>query len=505
MFVVFVLQLPYHLSMYMKKRMLRLAIDILLAYLAFLSVLLSVYAIVLYGKNESLEIANRAELALVKQNILQDQNGILEDLDLFARLDESVAVLSGSPDARDRFAYMARMMMDSRPDYDQIRLLGLDGAEIVRVDYHEGNPVAVGDRLLQDKSGRYYYEEARALEPGQVYVSKLDLNAENGEIEIPYKPMIRYLKPVVDPDGKTIGYVVINYLARQMFERLDNASEKLGSDFVLVNDGGYYLHGKPEGMLWGDQIAGHAGENLASASPSFWEMLQENRSGMYESDRSVRFYDLFGLDEGTEESIRSSGQRLLLLEEMDRDTWDSYSQPIRNALALIAIAGLVCIPVLAYLYFRMRETNESLVTQLQEDASIDPLTGIFNRRTGFELLKEEIETANRTESSLSICYIDIDSLKAVNDNLGHDAGDLYLLSLVDILDRFPVTRQHVVRLGGDEFLVMLPACSFDEAEALLGKANQLLRTREEEQQSPIPWSFSFGTVEVTHLDFPKAQ
>lgn len=474
----------------------------LAAYLLFFLVVWGMYALVIHEKNDSFVIANESELSLVKYHILEDQNNIIEDLDLFSRLEESKAVLSGDRTGCDGFAYFATMLISSRSYYDQIRLLDLEGREVVRVDYHDGNPAVVPQGQLQDKSGRYYFREAQTLAPGGVYISPFDLNAENGALEIPLKPMIRYVKPVLGKDGKIIGYAVINYLARQMFERIDDASEKLGSDFLMVNDDGYYLYGMDEGRLWGDQLDGRMQENLRFDDPPLWSAIEKNPSGHILGKRYSRFFNSFELSEtvrsGTDaENIRSSGQRLVLVYDVSRDVWLRYSQPLRHTLLLITGIGMLCIPMLAFLFARMRKTNESLLARLQKDASIDPLTGVLNRRTGFAMVRRQIEQAKRSDKPLSICYLDIDSLKSVNDTLGHDFGDLYLLALVELLQRQLGSREQIIRLGGDEFLVVVPACSMETANRLLDETNRLLRQRSVEEHSKIAWSFSYGVVLVT--------
>ncbi len=107
--------------------------------------------------------------------------------------------------------------------------------------------------------------------------------------------------------------------------------------------------------------------------------------------------------------------------------------------------------------------NEGLRQQLREEAIHDPLTGLFNRRYLHETLVREIARARREKIDLSILAIDLDGFKNVNDTLGHAAGDEVLELLADLL--MTTTRQSdmVCRMGGDEFLVMMPQMSGDMA------------------------------------------
>jgi hypothetical protein len=106
--------------------------------------------------------------------------------------------------------------------YDQIRLLDERGMEVVRVDLIRETPVILPGERLQDKSERYYFRDSFKLGRGEVFMSPLDLNVENGRIERPLKPMIRFGTPVFDGQGRKKGLVVINYMAASLLRILDN-------------------------------------------------------------------------------------------------------------------------------------------------------------------------------------------------------------------------------------------------------------------------------------------
>ncbi|MBQ09893.1 MAG: hypothetical protein CMD96_08895, partial [Gammaproteobacteria bacterium] len=76
--------------------------------------------------------------------------------------------------------------------YDQIRFIGKTGQEILRINYNKGKPILVPKDQLQNKIGRYYFKKIMNLNKEKVYVSPLDLNFEKGEVEKPFKPVIRF-------------------------------------------------------------------------------------------------------------------------------------------------------------------------------------------------------------------------------------------------------------------------------------------------------------------------
>ena len=97
-----------------------------------------------------------------------------------------------------------------------------------------------------------------------------------------------------------------------------------------------------------------------------------------------------------------------------------------------------------------------LNSELLITANTDNLTGIANRKHLFELLSEYYLLSQSTGDSLSVLLIDIDYFKQVNDVYGHDTGDTVLIRLATLLQQFSRSGQLVGRLGGEEFLMILP-------------------------------------------------
>ncbi len=117
-------------------------------------------------------------------------------------------------------------------DYDQFRFLDLNGMEIFRAERKGIDSLEFGG--LQDKQNRRYFKEGSKLNYGQLYLSQINLNRENGEIEIPYKPVIRVVAPIFDVNKKKIGVVVINFKMDHILDRLK--SNIVDNNFYLLND-----------------------------------------------------------------------------------------------------------------------------------------------------------------------------------------------------------------------------------------------------------------------------
>lgn len=144
---------------------------------------------------------------------------------------------------------------------------------------------------------------------------------------------------------------------------------------------------------------------------------------------------------------------------------------------------------------QLEKSNRS-VGKLKDEAYTDVLTGVPNRRYGLMGLDRMIQERRRT----SVCLIDLDGLKAVNDSLGHQEGDQYLVGVAHVLrDSFGARR--VCRLGGDEFLVMMPDKTEQETEVCMKEVCRSLERIFKQQGLPIQPSVSYGVVETGELPF----
>jgi diguanylate cyclase (GGDEF)-like protein len=107
-----------------------------------------------------------------------------------------------------------------------------------------------------------------------------------------------------------------------------------------------------------------------------------------------------------------------------------------------------------------------LQRQLQEQASRDGLTGLWNRKRMFRILDKEINRAHRDNMPLAIIMIDIDKFKAINDTHGHHVGDLVLQEVAAVLKNNVRNYDEICRYGGDELLIILPNCNIVKTETI---------------------------------------
>jgi len=135
--------------------------------------------------------------------------------------------------------FLASIMVEK--DYYQIRFISADGREHLRINNLNGKAVPVPESELQDKSSRYYIQEAFHCSEGETYVSHLDLNMEFGQIEEPHRLVVRVAAPIIGSTGETLGLVVINVFGEKLFSSLHYLLNVAGTRIFLLNQNHQFI------------------------------------------------------------------------------------------------------------------------------------------------------------------------------------------------------------------------------------------------------------------------
>ncbi len=131
--------------------------------------------------------------------------------------------------------------------------------------------------------------------------------------------------------------------------------------------------------------------------------------------------------------------------------------------------------------------NLNLRESLRLQAVRDPLTHLYNRRYMQEFLDRELHSARRKRRSLAVMMLDLDHFKRYNDNFGHSAGDQALAAVGDTLLRCLRAEDVACRYGGEEFALILPECSLQQATVRAEEIRKRLREfRSQADQAAAP-------------------
>jgi diguanylate cyclase (GGDEF)-like protein len=176
-----------------------------------------------------------------------------------------------------------------------------------------------------------------------------------------------------------------------------------------------------------------------------------------------------------------------------------------------AVFGLITLIVLFNIYTIYQEVLiKRLRRQLLERADhsyilrnlamIDPLTGLYNRRFAEQRLAAEVARSERRGHPLTVLTLDLNNFKEINDTYGHPAGDQVLQEFASRLNKVVRGSDLAVRLGGDEFLVVLPECTLEQLKLVLERLSSF---ELDWQGQKIPVTFSAGWKDYEMGDRPE--
>ena len=190
------------------------------------------------------------------------------------------AINDGGWQAEAAMAAAFMTLLSRNPEYDEARWLDQTGMERVRVNNVLGNPVRVAENALQNKAGRYYFKQAMQLGKGVIYLSPLDLNVENGQVEVPYKPMLRVAMPVFNEREQARGILIINVLAQAFLQSFASEDKLAQSQLMLLNQEGFWLKSQKQSDEWGFMF--NRKETLATRFPQTWTTIANHEQGQVE-------------------------------------------------------------------------------------------------------------------------------------------------------------------------------------------------------------------------------
>ena len=153
----------------------------------------------------------------------------------------------------------------ANPQLSQARYINENGFEEIRINWQAGRqrPNISDPKNLQDKSRRYYFHEASNLLPGAIWFSKLDLNVENDQIEIPYTPTLRVATPIYI-EHRFRGIVIINCDASEF---LANYARNKTFYVGMIDQDGYYMVSNQRERSWSRYL--NSGHTIQTTSPKY--------------------------------------------------------------------------------------------------------------------------------------------------------------------------------------------------------------------------------------------
>ena len=450
------------------------------------SVSLPVYLQYKKGLQKQLLAQEEISIASAIQMFQKEMNEQFHMLDLIIKSEVLKEYLGeGTADQQARLENIFKAISRSFHRFDQIGLIDNSGQEKIIVKLVNDEALLIPKEQLQNKAQDDCFQEAQKMPPGQMYVSAMNLNDQHEVLEKPYKPILRFVTTLKDAQGNAGGVLIINYLATGMLARLrELMTERVDQQGMLIDNQGYLLssHHARDNDWIGD--LGKSDHTFAQLYPTAWPIISANESGVLNNKEGVfRYQSVYplGFLEGkhahfrlehhpfiSEKAYSNTDWKLVFF--IPREVISSYSflnQPFGRTLLVLFVLLIASLAWLcAYLTVQnklRRQAEKHHRATLEQQASIDALTGINNRRNFYELGQVELKRAFRHKTSLAALMLDADHFKKINDNYGHAAGDLVLRDLANTLVKNFRDVDLFGRIGGEEFAVLLPNTSLPQA------------------------------------------
>ncbi|GHF85334.1 hypothetical protein GCM10017161_11110 [Thalassotalea marina] len=203
------------------------------------------------------------------------------------------------------------------------------------------------------------------------------------------------------------------------------------------------------------------------------------------------------LNEKYETDLKFKQNELLAKEQ---DVKELKLKDVRSKQAMqqrnLVVLTLIAIIFLALLFRQLR-----IRSILKHLAKTDSLTGLANRRTLFSVGERLFTQAKNNQHALAVMLLDIDYFKLINDEYGHDVGDKVIMAVVELGRETLRAKDTFARIGGEEFVVLLPYTQLKEAKAIAERFREKVQQFELEQVAPQMAernvTISIGVAELT--------
>ncbi|GAA5509232.1 hybrid sensor histidine kinase/response regulator [Novipirellula caenicola] len=342
-------------------------IDSLLSYSLIGSIVLIGCGMFYLREAKHLEVAllneERSRIDTFAQHIQSSLHPVADNLRLLVNDGSLISyVTTGRPAALERAIQQAVVFSRLKPEYDQIRYLNSQGHEVMRVN-QPGQVVAT--EKLQDKSDRLYFQKANRLAQGELYLSALDLNVEHGQIERPFREVLRFAMPVFDETGQRNGVYVINYLGANMLAHLKEMRPKMQHRLRIINEEGYWLKAAEPKQEWGFLFPERKIQPLSQTEPELWRQIQTNDRGQSRTSTGSLTWRKVGIkesiaDESNTDAVIAEEKFILVASEISDAEYAEIILHLRLVFAF-ATATLLAVSLFSTRAIRSKQlASESL-------------------------------------------------------------------------------------------------------------------------------------------------
>jgi|GEM_PF-4456419 len=298
--------------------------------------------------------------------------------------------------------------------------------------------------------------------------------------------------------------IILNYRAALLLHQLDVLSTTSNGFIEMLNEDGYWISANDTSHEFAFMFEDKLDLNFPSLFPIEWANIQDQNFDIF-TDKGHFLVKKVNLLEQIE-SMNPSNTSI----SMHEHYWwiVSYIPNSHEYNYLFSLDPLLFIhhllqkyifvllfvsflsAILAILVF----TNERNFSNVKFHSTFDGLTRILNRRAGLKCLDDYLQLNQFPDSWVTLCYMDINGLKEVNDRLGHAYGDILIQHTTEIILSEIRETDLFMRLGGDEFLLVLTQTKYVDAQKIWERVLNQYSLVNQSTQFPFVLSVSHGLI-----------
>jgi len=404
---------------------------------------------------DKINLQHTSELTIVKNIILTDLNNKIQDTlfirDLFELENNDV----DNTNSLKTIAKDFQIFSLQSKSYDQIRFLDDLGQEKVRVNYALINPEIVAEEKLQNKKGRYYFDDTIKLNRNDVFISPFDLNIEQNMIEGPseisksqgindniwresfnghVKPMIRFATTTQNIDEKTNGIVILNYFGQRILKNIDELSRNSANPIFVVNKEGYWLISNDKNNEWGFMYEDKKAETIQKYYPDAWKEILEKTQGSLQTKDGLFIFDTV--------KISTDGKNdLKVISFIDQKSLNTIANLHNNEMARFSISIVILYLIFSFVYLNIKSKK---IKAEEENIKIESILQTQNKELQTtrskleETLASQVNYTKDLEKSLKETEQKTKELEEVNKLMVN--RELKMIELKNELDKLKKSK-----------------------------------------------------------------
>ncbi len=339
---------------------------------------------------------------------------------------------TGNNEKKNYFADELIHFASVKSNFYKLRYIDETGKEKLRINRQFEKPYSVTDYYLQTKFDRYFFKEAIHSSRGTLYTSPIDLNVENGVIDVPLKPTIRFCVNLSDSNGAEKGLFAVNYSLDGLFNRImKNSKDTVGSP-MLVNGDGYWLMDSGENE-WGFMLDERRTMTFPAEFPQEWQEITKTQDGQIKTDKGLFTFKTIHIINSLDSSVTTRNNDIVIhiIQRVNPQILDSFikSKATDSALLTVLVILLAAVPawVLSEQYAKRKMKKD--VKTIGEGFDIG--TELPGKMSFFENLRDTVDNASKSDALCGLILIELLNWQNIMQQQGIETTDRIWGSVAD--------------------------------------------------------------------------